>query len=152
MINDSSSFCPISYLILPRVPPRLYVHMYLPTDFLFSYFSYFLFPPFSLSIESARQARALIDRYHLRTTFVSSLHQSFDACFSMEIQRCTKRPGEDTAGPWLPWRRPWGPKERLCTREISLDSRRCTSPAKMVTTKAVANSCWPAAIPTFKTT
>lgn len=70
----------------------------------------------------------------------------------MEIQRCTRRRGADTAGRLPPWRRPLAPNERLYTREIWLDSRRSTSPAKMATTKAAANSCWPDAIPTFKTT
>ena len=72
--------------------------------------------------------------------------------FSMETRRCTKRPGAATAEPWPPWRRRSGPSARPCTRGISLDSRRFTSPAKTGTTKAAANYSWRGAIPTFKTT
>ena len=49
----------------------------------------------------------------------------------MEIQLCTRHRGEDTAGPWQPWPRHWGPNVHPCTRGISLDSRRSTSPANV---------------------
>lgn len=169
VINDDlSSFCPISYPItakqaaarypllhLPQIPSLLFSPLF-QTDLLLSLpFSPFLFPSVDRLVTVVeRGKRRGFDRSisSSRLSSVPSNVNRIDPCSSMEIQLCTRRRGEDTAEPWQPWPRLWGPNVHPCTRGISLDSRRSTSPAKMDTTKAAASSCWLVAIPTFKTT
>lgn len=164
VINDDlSSFCPISYPITRQTDRRLPISSSIPSANLFpSFFPSFsnhvsLFLSLSLSL-SIRRSTVKEERLWSIDIILEALVRSFfnvnrtDACSSMEIQLCTRHRGEVTAGPWQPWPRLSGPNVHPCTRGISLDSRRSTSPAKMDTTKAAASSCWPVAIPTFKTT